>query len=138
VPGLGTSIAIIPDPALRAQFIRATTGVVAEVTSLGFTACEAAYRDSEAWRQGLLKTLRGNRDLLVDFVARELPRVKIEATIQATYLVWLNVSALKLADPIANYEQHGVRLSDGAFFGSPKGQHVRINFGCPRTTLVEA
>jgi cystathionine beta-lyase len=138
VPGLGTSFAIIPDPALRARFVRATAGVVAEVTALGFTACEAAYRDSEPWRQGLLAYLRGNRDLLLDFVTRELPGVKIEAPIEATYLAWLNVSALKLADPIAHFEQHGVGLSDGAFFGAPKGSHVRINIGCPRTTLTEA
>jgi cystathionine beta-lyase len=138
VPGLGTSFAIIPDPALHARFVRATAGVVAEVTALGFTACEAAYRDSEPWRQGLLAYLRGNRDLLLDFVTRELPGVKIEAPIEATYLAWLNVSALKLADPIAHFEQHGVGLSDGAFFGAPKGSHVRINIGCPRTTLTEA
>lgn len=138
VPGLGTSIAIIPDAQLRAQFVRATAGVVAEVTSLGFTACEAAYRDSEPWRQALLKTLRGNRDFLFDFIRRELPGVSIEAPIEATYLAWLNVSALKLTDPIAHFEQHGVGLSDGAFFGSPRGRHVRINFGCPRATLAEA
>jgi cystathionine beta-lyase len=138
VPGLGTSFAIIPDPALRARFVRATAGVVAEITALGFTACEAAYRDSEPWRQGLLAYLRGNRDFLLDFVTRELPGVKIEAPIEATYLAWLNVSALKLADPIAHFEQHGVGLSDGAFFGAPKGSHVRINIGCPRTTLTEA
>ena len=58
VPGLGTSFAIISDPTLRAQFVRATTGIVAEVTALGFTACEAAYRDSEPWRQALLAYLR--------------------------------------------------------------------------------
>jgi cystathionine beta-lyase len=138
VPGLGTSFAIIPDQALRAQFVRATAGIVAEVTALGFTACEAAYRDSEPWRQGLLACLRGNRDYLMDFVARELPGVKIEAPIEATYLAWLNVAALNLADPIAHFEKHGVGLSDGAFFGSPKGRHVRINFGCPRATLAEA
>jgi cystathionine beta-lyase len=138
VPGHGTSLAIIPDPALRARFVRATAGVVAEVTALGFTACEAAYRDSEPWRQGLLAYLRGNRDFLLDFVTRELPGAKIEAPIEATYLAWLNVSALKLADPIAHFEQHGVGLSDGAFFGAPKGSHVRINIGCPRTTLTEA
>jgi cystathionine beta-lyase len=138
VPGLGTSIAIIPDPQLRTQFVRATAGVVAEVTSLGFAACEAAYRDSEPWRQGLLKTLRGNRDFLLDYVGRELPGVFVEAPIEATYLAWLNVSALKLTDPIAHFEQHGVGLSDGAFFGSPRGRHVRINFGCPRATLTEA
>lgn len=138
VPGLGTSLAIIPDAALRAQFVRATAGVVAEVTSLGFTACEAAYRDSEPWRQALLAYLRGNRDFLLDFVARELPGIKVEAPVEATYLVWLNVSALNLADPIAHFEAHGVGLSDGAFFGSPKGRHVRINIGCPRATLAEA
>ena len=138
VPGLGTSLALIPDPALRARFVRATAGVVAEVTALGFTACEAAYRDSEPWRQALLAYLRGNRDFLLDFVARELPGVKIEAPIEATYLVWLNVSALQHADPIAHFEQHGVGLSDGAFFGAPKGTHVRINIGCPRATLAEA
>ena len=138
VPGLGTSFAIISEPALRAQFVRATAGIVAEVTSLGFTACEAAYRDSESWRQALLATLRGNRDYLVDFVARELPGVRIEAPIEATYLAWLNVETLGLADPIAHFEKHGVGLSDGAFFASPRGRHVRINFGCPRATLAEA
>ena len=138
VPGLGTSIAIIPDATLRAQFIRAANGVMAEVTSLGFVACEAAYRDSEPWRQALLQTLRGNRDFLLDFIARELPGVVVEAPIEATYLAWLNVSALKLADPVAHFENHGAGLSDGAFFGSPRGHYVRINFGCPRATLTEA
>lgn len=138
VPGLGTSIAIIPDAALRARFVRATAGIVAEVTCLGYTACEAAYRDSEPWRQGLLETLRRNRDLIVDFAARELPGVRVEAPIEATYLAWLNVSALSLADPIAHFENHGVGLSDGAFFGAKRGTHVRLNFGCPRSTLAEA
>ena len=138
VPGLGTSLAIIPDAALRTQFIRAAQGVMAEVNALGYTACEAAYRDSEPWRQGLLQTLRSNRDLLLEFVARELPGVTVEAPIEATYLAWLNVSALQLADPVAHFEQHGVGLSDGAFFGVPRGSHVRLNFGCPRSTLTEA
>jgi cysteine-S-conjugate beta-lyase len=138
VPGLGTSIAIIPDAGLRSRFIRATAGIVAEVTCLGFTACEAAYRDCEPWRQALLETLRGNRDFILEFLARELPGVRIEAPIEATYLAWMNVSALGLADPIAHFEQHGVGLSDGVFFGAKNGTHVRMNFGCTRATLAEA
>src|SRR5690349_21480398 len=59
VPGLGTSLAIIPDNMRRARFARATAGIVAEVTNLGFAACEAAYRDCEPWRQALLAYLRG-------------------------------------------------------------------------------
>lgn len=138
IPGLGTSFAIIPDATLRARFIRATAGIVAEVTALGFTACEAAYRHGEAWRQELLAYLRGNRDLVVDFIAREMPGVTIEAPIEATYLAWLNVSALNLSDPVAHFEAHGAGLSDGAYFGSRPGRHVRLNFGCSRTTLQEA
>lgn len=138
VPGLGTSLAIIPDPERRARFARAAAGIVAEVNNLGYVACEAAYRHGEPWRQELLATLRGNRDFLLDFVARHLPGIKVEAPIEATYLAWLNVEALGLADPIAHFEAHGVGLSEGAFFGSPKGRHVRLNFGCPRATLTEA
>jgi cystathionine beta-lyase len=137
VPGLGTSFAVISDPKLRATFVRASAGIVAEVTTLGFAACEAAYRDSEPWRQSLLTYLRGNRDYLVDFVKKELPGVSIEAPIEATYLAWLNVQPLGLADPVAHFEKHGVGLSDGGFFGEKRGLHVRINFGCPRATLVE-
>ena len=138
VPGLGTSFAIISDATLRHRFVRATAGIVAEVTSLGFAACEAAYRDCEPWRQALLAKLRSNRDFLLNFVAQELPGVRVEAPIEATYLAWLNVEALKLADPIAHFEKHGVGVSDGAFFGSPKGRHVRINFGCSHANLAEA
>ena len=138
IPGLGTSLAIIPEAKLRAQFVRASAGVMAEVNALGYVASEAAYRDSEPWRQALLAYLRGNRDFLLDFVGRELPGVVIEAPIEATYLAWLNVSTLKLPDPIAHFEAHGVGLSEGAFFGVPRSAYVRLNFGCPRATLIEA
>jgi cystathionine beta-lyase len=138
VPGLGTSIAIIPDATLRRRFVRATAGIVAEVTCLGFTACEAAYRDSEPWRQALLEYLRGNRDLLLDAIPRELPGIRVEAPVEATYLLWLNVADLGLTDPTAHFEKHGVGLSDGTVFGAARGSHVRLNFGCTRATLHEA
>jgi len=137
VPGLGASFAIIPDSALRARYVRATAGIVAEVNIFGYVACEAAYRDGEPWRLALLDYLRGNRDFLVDFIAREIPGVHIEAPIEATYLAWLNVSELGLKNPAKHFEDGGVGLSDGVPFGAPAGRNVRINFGCPRATLAE-
>lgn len=138
VPGLGTSLAIIPDAGLRARFNRAAAGIVAEVTCLGFAACEAAYRDCEPWRRQLLAYLRGNRDYLVDILPRVLPGLKIEAPVEATYLLWMNVAGLGIPDPVAHFERHGVGLSDGAPFGARPGTHLRLNFGCPRATLFEA
>jgi cystathionine beta-lyase len=137
VPGLGTSFAVIPDPALRSRFNKAALGIMPEVNTLGYVACEAAYRDGEPWRRALVEYLRGNRDFLAGFVARELPGVKMEAPVQATYLSWLSVADLGLSNPAKYFESHGVGLSDGAPFGAHPGTYVRINFGCPRSTLAE-
>jgi cystathionine beta-lyase len=137
VPGLGTSFAIIPDPALRARYARACAGIVAEVNVLGYVACEAAYRDGGPWLHALVDYLRGNRDLLADFISREVPGVRLEAPVEATYLAWLNVSALGWENPIKKFESHGVGLSNGAPFGARPGTYVRLNFGCPRSTLAE-
>lgn len=138
VPGLGTSLAIIPDAGLREHFVRATAGIVAEVNCLGYAACEAAYRHGEPWRRALLDYLRGNREYLLACTARELPELRVEAPIEATYLAWFNIEALGLKDPVAHFEKHGVGLSDGRNFGAKPGTYLRLNFGCPRATLVEA
>jgi cystathionine beta-lyase len=135
---LGTSLAIIPDPGLRARFVRAAEGIVAEVNCLGYAACEAAYRHGEPWRRALLDYLRGNREYLLAGTARELPELRVEAPIEATYLAWFNIEALGLKDPVAHFEKHGVGLSDGRYFGAQPGTYLRLNFGCPRATLAEA
>ena len=137
IPGLGTSFAIISDPGLRARFSKATAGIVAEVNALGYAACEAAYRSGEPWRRALIAYLRGNRDFLLEAVSRDLPGVRIEAPIEATYLAWLNVSDLGLANPVKHFEGGGVGLSDGVPFGAAPGSYVRLNFGCARSTLAE-
>jgi cystathionine beta-lyase len=136
VPGLGASFAVIPDAALRSRFSKAGAGIVAEVNVFGYVACEAAYRDGEPWRQALVAYLRGNRDFLEQAVSRELAGVVLEAPIEATYLAWLNVSALGLPNPVKHFEAGGVGLSDGVPFGAAPGSHVRVNFGCPRATLA--
>ena len=137
IPGLGTSFAVISDPGLRARFSKATAGIVAEVNALGYAACEAAYRSGEPWRRALIAYLRGNRDFLLEAVSRDLPGVRIEAPIEATYLAWLNVSDLGLANPVKHFEGGGVGLSDGVPFGAAPGSYVRLNFGCARSTLAE-
>jgi cystathionine beta-lyase len=138
LPGLGTSFAIIPDPGLRARFARASAGIVPEVNALGYAACEAAYSAGGPWREALISYLRSNRDLVAEFFLREIPEIIIEAPVEATYLAWLNVKELGIASPVKHFENHGVGLSDGVPFGARPGTHVRLNFGCPRSTLVEA
>jgi cystathionine beta-lyase len=137
IAGLACSLAIIPDAKLRLQFTRAMQGIVPEMSALAYAACEGALRDSEPWRQALLVYLRGNRDLIAFFLKEKLPAITMTPC-EATYLAWLDVSALKLTNPGAFFEEHGVGLADGSQYGSPAGKFVRLNFGCPRSILTEA
>lgn len=130
--GIACGFAIIPNARTRAAFNRAGAGILAEVSCFGFTACEAAYRQGESWRLALLDQLRANRDRILDFVRDELPGVET-TPIEATYLAWLKVSKLGLADPVAHFEEHGIGLSGGREFGD--SDYVRLNFACPRDTL---
>ena len=94
----------------------------------------AAYKYGEPWRRALLEYLRENYELTYKFVQKELPGV-VFRPMEATYLAWFDVTALELERPVQFFESHGVGLSDGAPFDGV--QHVRLNFGCPRSRLQE-
>ena len=55
--------------------------------------------------------------------------------IEATYLAWIDARELDVDDPFELFLSHGVALSDGSQFGGPG--YVRLNFGCPRSTLEQ-
>lgn len=134
VPGLGCSFAVIPDSRLRARYQRAAMGIVPQVPLFGFTGCEAAFRFGEPWRRELLAYLRGNAQFLHQYLTHHLPGLPT-TPVEATYLAWVDVTALGMDDPVGYFEEHGVGFSDGKFFGTPG--YIRINFGCPRSTLEE-
>jgi cystathionine beta-lyase len=134
LPGLACAFSIIENSELRTQFQKTIRGIITEVNCFGYAGCEAAYSQGEPWRQELLQYLRGNYELLYNFIQTELPQITFRP-MEATYLAWFDVSQLGLEQPAQFFEQHGVGLSDGAPFDGP--QHLRLNFGCPRTRLEE-
>jgi len=132
LPGLACAFSIIENPKLRLQFRKTIRGIITEVNCFGYAACAAAYTRGEPWRQALLAYLRNNYELVFDFVRKELPQIRFRP-MEATYLAWLDVTALGLEQPAAFFEAHGVGLSDGVPFAGPG--HLRLNFGCPRARL---
>lgn len=134
LPGLGCSLAVVPDPGIRSGFRNVMNGIVPHVNTMGFTAALAAYRDSEEWRLALIDYLKRNRDLVESFVS-ETPGITMHR-VQATYLAWIDCRSLCIENPAALFEEAGVGLSDGTDFGMPG--FVRLNFGCPRSILNEA
>jgi cystathionine beta-lyase len=139
VPGLGCSIAIIQNKALRKQVEKAAAGIVPHVNVLGYVAALAAYRDSNDWLAQALAYLTANRDFLVDFISRELPGIRTTAP-EATYLAWLDCRAAGIEGNVHKFflEKAKVALNDGAVFGLGGEGFVRLNFGCPRLILEQA
>ena len=134
IPGLGCSFAIIPNDNLRKRFKKTMAGIVPWVNVLGYAATLAAYRDCADWHSALLDYLRGNRDYVISEIAT-MPGLTV-FPVEATYLAWIDVRSTGIDDPATFFEQAGVGLSDGKYFGTPG--FVRLNFGCPRVMLKEA
>lgn len=132
--GMSCAYLVIPSAKLRARFKQEIRGIITEVNSLGYTACEAAYRHGEPWRQELLAYLEENRKLIYETVDQKLEGVSIYP-MDATYLAWLDVRKLELDSPALYFEKFGIGLSEGKGFQGPG--FVRLNFGCPRSMLRE-
>lgn len=134
LPGLHCAFAVISDEKLRDAFRKAKEGLVPGVSIFGYTAALAAYRHGRQWHRALLGYLRANRDV-VERMIGQTPGLQM-AHVEATYLAWIDVRELERDNALAFFEAAGVGLSDGRDFGLPG--FVRLNFGCPRSRLVEA
>lgn len=134
IAGLGASLAIIPNPQLRRRFEVARLGIVPAVDVLAIAAATAAWRDGEPWRLALIEHLRKQRDRLCAAV-NALPGLSVIPP-EATYLAWVDASALGQGNPWNHFLRHGLAFSSGKDFGDDR--FVRINFGCSDATLDEA
>jgi len=135
LPGLNCAFAVIADDRLRKTFIDNRLEIIPNTNALGYAACLAAYRDCEDWRIELIDYLRGNRDITHKFINEEIPLLSMD-NVEATYLAWIDARMLGVPAPVRFFEKAGVGLSDGRDFHAES--YVRLNFGCPRETLLEA
>jgi aminotransferase/cystathionine beta-lyase len=133
-PGIGLAWAIAENPRLREAMQTDLHRTIADPGLLAYTATMAALQDGEPWRQALLSYLRENRDYVVGRI-QAMPLLKV-ARVEASYLAWIDCSALQCADPHALFLSFGLALSPGAQFNAP--QFVRLNFGTQRALLEQA
>lgn len=138
VAALHAATAIVPNAALRAQVNRGlNTDEVAEPNLLAIPGTIAAYTQGHAWLAALKDQLRQNYQQVATFVSAQVPEIKLVAS-QATYLVWLDCSALKLpADELAAKlrEKTGLILSAGSIYGGNGDHFLRMNIACPASVV---
>ena len=139
IAGLGCSVAIMPNHDLRQQYKAAHAGLVPHVNLMGYLATLAAYRDGQEWLDELLAYLEANRDFLLDYVLTQLPGIRTGKP-EGTYLAWLDCREAGIPGKPCDFfvREAKVALNEGEPFGKGGEGFLRLNFGCPRSTLTEA
>ncbi len=97
----------------------------------------AAYGESEEWLDELREVLYRNKQIVRDYLAEELPVVRM-VECDATYLLWLDCSALNVASKVLSEflrQNQGLFLSAGVDFGRNGDNFLRMNIACPKKLL---
>jgi cystathionine beta-lyase len=138
--GLGGSLAIVGDPALRRRLHAALEAQCASTANcFAVAAAEAAWRQGAAWVDAMLAYVAGNLARLRDRISRELPGARV-LPLEATYLAWIDVRTLGLSDDEVRGRllDAGVWLDEGRKFGRGGEGFQRLNLACPRSVLERA
>ena len=99
----------------------------------------AAYNDSEEWLEELREVLYENKQIVRDYLACELPIIKL-VECDATYLLWLDCSSLKVPSKVLSgflRTNQGLFLSAGVDFGQNGDNFLRLNIACPQKLLKD-
>ncbi len=144
IPGLFCGFAIIPNKSLRERYKRTLEHLTMHVNSFGLAGAQVAYSGAcDDWLAALQEYLTANRETLLEFIRQNLGQIR--ATVpDATFLAWLDCNELVQSGSISGtpaeffLQKARVGLNEGADFGSQGKGFVRLNFGCPRSTLMQA
>ncbi|WP_375399212.1 MalY/PatB family protein [uncultured Amnibacterium sp.] len=139
LPGLKCAQLILHNDEDQARFEQIGMWSTHGASTPGVLSNIAAYREGGEWLDGVLQYLDGNRRTLRDRLADLLPQVSM-LPIEGTYIAWLDVRALGLSEPAADFflREAGVAMTDGAACGEAGEGHVRFVFATPRPILIDA
>ncbi len=141
IAGLKSSYHIIQNEAIRTQyqeFLRKSELDTAHVFATGPVA--TAYNEGDEWLEQMLEYVEANIDFMEEFLKTKMPKMGMIRP-QASYLVFLDARGLGLPhDRLVEFfiREAKVGMNDGAMFGEGGSGFMRMNLGCPRTTLVKA
>jgi cysteine-S-conjugate beta-lyase len=139
--GLNTASAIISNQNLRKKFTATQDHLHIGLGNIfGNIASEAAYTNGEEYDDQLMEYLRGNFDFFEESLKSFTDKI-IPLRPEATFLVWLDCRAMGLSDEeLKNFfiNEAGLALNQGIQFGHGGEGFMRMNIGCPRSTISKA
>ena len=141
LPGLQSANVFVPNRRLREELARQyDRNMFPLVNVLGMVAAEAAYAHGEPWLEEMLGYLRANHAHFADSINSALPQVRVLPA-DSLYLAWMDCRGLGMdAAALDKFMLTKARLwlDKGQKFGLEGHGYMRVNLGCPRSTVDEA
>ena len=141
IAGIVSSYAIVPNDKLRDEFYSfLEAGEFNQGTIFAYEATKAAYTHGAEWRRQMLEYVRGNVRYVDEYLQTHIPQIKMYPP-QSSFLIWLDCRGLKLTQPelVSLFkDKAGLALNNGTMFGQEGNGFMRLNVGCPRTTIEKA
>lgn len=140
-PGLIGSYVIIPNETIRDKFLGVTRrrDFLNSASIFGMYATMIGYTECDDYIDQLNEYIRGNMELVENFVRDELPDFKFQRP-EATYLAWIDgrdvpYTSEEIQDALVNVG--GVAIMKGETYGENGSKYLRMNLGCPRSKIEE-
>lgn len=141
LPGLQSANIFIPNTNIREELMRQyNKNMFPLVNTLGMVAAEAAYTHCEEWLESMLCYLRDNHSYFENAVNSVTSKVRVLPA-DSLYLTWMDCRGMGMdAETLDNFMLTKARLwlDKGQKFGLDGHGYMRVNLGCPRSTVEEA
>ncbi len=105
----------------------------------GLTATKAAWAEGDDWLEAMQSLITTNRNLLGDLLAEHIPEIDYVKP-EATYLGWLDGTALGLGDEVSKFFLDNAKVvgNRGLDFGENGAGCMRLNFATSSEVIERA
>ncbi|MGK9171872.1 pyridoxal phosphate-dependent aminotransferase [Yokenella regensburgei] len=141
IPALTGAYGFIADESARTAWLSALKNRdgLSSPAVLALVAHIAAYTEGAPWLDALRGYLQANLHFIADELRRAFPQLTWQVP-EATYLAWIDLSALGISDIALQQElitRQKVAIMPGSTYGADYQHFVRLNAGCPRAKLEQ-
>jgi cystathionine beta-lyase len=141
IAGIVSSYSVVKNPTIRDKYYKyLTSSELNDGTIFSNLALQAAYNYGGNWLDQLKEYLWENVLFVEKYLKANIPQIKVVLP-EASFLLWLDCRELQISQTeLTNLfiNKALLALNDGAMFGKEGIGFMRMNIGCPRTTLEKA
>ncbi|MDD4728758.1 MAG: pyridoxal phosphate-dependent aminotransferase [Dysgonamonadaceae bacterium] len=141
IAGIVSSFAVVENDELRKKYFNYLNARhLGKGNIFAYLATQYAYEYGEDWLDQVLDYIQQNIDYVDNYLQQNIPQIKAIIP-EASFLIWLDCRELNLSQKdLENLfiQKAKLALNSGTMFGVEGKGFMRLNVGCPQSTLHKA